>query len=641
MKLKQNKAITLIALIITIIVLLILAGITIMTLTGENGLLKNSDKAVVEYSKAEAKEKLELVLMELQTDKISKPEYNEQGYVDKILNENDMQVEENVVTVDGWEFEIDRSTLKIVGEGTEIIVGETVSATDISNNPAAYYGKEVKYSTKRNTSIASIEKINIIADIDEQLKNDGIKWRIFYSDNEHIYLIASDYVKVDGDNYYKIFDTATETLEFMNTQSNWEDYVGNYAEYAVGGPTFTMFSNSWNAKHSDDKITGATGSEENGWSVDYDFNINDDLYFKAEDSYYGYWLASKSTYEGGRYLVHAGDGSVGSYGYAVSPEYGGEEQNLRQFGFRPIVCLKSDVQLQVTNEGFSIVEDDEETTEYTYKNPIVPDGFSKVNTDDAKWEDTDRDGNPDGWNNGLVIEDKDSNQFVWVPVDGSVLKYNKDYSYEDEFGKFSTGEDKYANDDSFPKGVSDDQEQIIKYGGFYIGRYEAGVPDKNGEPVNQEGIPLTQKDAVAWTNIEYVKAKASAEKMYDNTNVKSGLMTGKAWVTLCKWTMMSGQGSFNEMQHGNYAEAIEPANVEGYGEKQKTGYSEKWKNRNIYDLLGNVGEWGNASSEDSYAPVRGGSYAGGDSFSIGSSTGRAKENAYENNIGFRVMLYIM
>ncbi len=39
---KNNKGITLIALIVTIIVLLILAGITVALLTGDNGLIKNA-----------------------------------------------------------------------------------------------------------------------------------------------------------------------------------------------------------------------------------------------------------------------------------------------------------------------------------------------------------------------------------------------------------------------------------------------------------------------------------------------------------------------------------------------------------------------------------------------------------------------
>lgn len=44
-KLKTSKGITLIALVITIIVLLILAGVSIAMLTGENGILTQAQKA--------------------------------------------------------------------------------------------------------------------------------------------------------------------------------------------------------------------------------------------------------------------------------------------------------------------------------------------------------------------------------------------------------------------------------------------------------------------------------------------------------------------------------------------------------------------------------------------------------------------
>lgn len=54
---KNQKGITLIALVITIIVLLILAGITIALLTGDNGLITKSQKAASDTAVAEAKEK--------------------------------------------------------------------------------------------------------------------------------------------------------------------------------------------------------------------------------------------------------------------------------------------------------------------------------------------------------------------------------------------------------------------------------------------------------------------------------------------------------------------------------------------------------------------------------------------------------
>ena len=57
-KLKENKGITLIALVITIIVLLILAGVSIAMLTGENGILNQAAKAKNETEKAQANEAL-------------------------------------------------------------------------------------------------------------------------------------------------------------------------------------------------------------------------------------------------------------------------------------------------------------------------------------------------------------------------------------------------------------------------------------------------------------------------------------------------------------------------------------------------------------------------------------------------------
>ena len=53
---QNNKGITLIALVITIIVLLILAGVSIALVTGDNGLLKQATRAGAETQVAEAKE---------------------------------------------------------------------------------------------------------------------------------------------------------------------------------------------------------------------------------------------------------------------------------------------------------------------------------------------------------------------------------------------------------------------------------------------------------------------------------------------------------------------------------------------------------------------------------------------------------
>ncbi|MBR4260516.1 MAG: hypothetical protein IKQ33_00980, partial [Clostridia bacterium] len=61
--LKNKKGITLIALVVTIIVLLILAGISIMMLTGENGILGRAGEAKVQTGIAEVEEAAKLAYM--------------------------------------------------------------------------------------------------------------------------------------------------------------------------------------------------------------------------------------------------------------------------------------------------------------------------------------------------------------------------------------------------------------------------------------------------------------------------------------------------------------------------------------------------------------------------------------------------
>ena len=59
MKTKESKGITILALVITIIVLLILAGITISAITGNNGIIGNAGKAKEDTEIANEKEIVE------------------------------------------------------------------------------------------------------------------------------------------------------------------------------------------------------------------------------------------------------------------------------------------------------------------------------------------------------------------------------------------------------------------------------------------------------------------------------------------------------------------------------------------------------------------------------------------------------
>lgn len=67
--LRKNSGITLIALVITIIVLLILAGVTIAMLTGENGLLSRATSTNEQKEKSQAIEEARLAILTAMTDK--------------------------------------------------------------------------------------------------------------------------------------------------------------------------------------------------------------------------------------------------------------------------------------------------------------------------------------------------------------------------------------------------------------------------------------------------------------------------------------------------------------------------------------------------------------------------------------------
>jgi hypothetical protein len=64
---RTDSAITLVALVVTIIVLLILAGVSINLVAGGDGILEKATKAVNETNKAKIKEEVELAMAELKT----------------------------------------------------------------------------------------------------------------------------------------------------------------------------------------------------------------------------------------------------------------------------------------------------------------------------------------------------------------------------------------------------------------------------------------------------------------------------------------------------------------------------------------------------------------------------------------------
>ena len=235
--------------------------------------------------------------------------------------------------------------------------------------------------------------------------------------------------------------------------------------------------------------------------------------------------------------------------------------------------------------------------------------------------------------NGLVIKDGEGNEFVWVPATEST--YIKDTSFP---GYTPTG------DDTLPNGITDETADVVKYGGFYIGRYEAGIPEGDTSPSNKTGIPVSKKGAIVWESIDYTNSKASAESMISNEYVQTGLLTGKAWDTTCNWikdslnSINSSASLTNSRYYGNHIDSLAPAN-ENSGTKSTSGFNENWKVKNIYDLAGNVWEW-TSEANDSYFISRGGSYSNSGIENPVSIRNHGMSYYAGVDLGFRVRLYI-
>jgi len=112
----RNKGITLIALVITIIILLILAGISIQAIINNN-LIQNATTATEIYNKEQAKEKLIQTLNSLAISKYRDKNYNDKEYIDNQIKKDGMSIDsDDIVTVNKYKFKIDREKLEIIEE---------------------------------------------------------------------------------------------------------------------------------------------------------------------------------------------------------------------------------------------------------------------------------------------------------------------------------------------------------------------------------------------------------------------------------------------------------------------------------------------------------------------------------------------
>ena len=155
----NNYGITLISLVVTIIILLILGGIAIATLTGENGLFARAKQAKENYSVSSAKEKLQLAISDLMVEQTTKGENLTKEDLPKI-NNNEIDVKSTEtfpveVICENYIFNVDENfTVTYVRETSGTVVTFTTE-------PESYTNKdEVKILVKISNpkGIKSIQK---------------------------------------------------------------------------------------------------------------------------------------------------------------------------------------------------------------------------------------------------------------------------------------------------------------------------------------------------------------------------------------------------------------------------------------------------------------------------------------------------
>ena len=326
---------------------------------------------------------------------------------------------------------------------------------------------------------------------------------------------------------------------------------------------------------------------------------------------------------------------------------------------------------------------------------------------------------------GLVIKDRNKNEYVWIEVPRSLYansSYNTKTTTADQKPTSSTDYDKieyclqkytnyYRNGTSYRDQYYSDEttgltstqytdlkqkmlKSVYENGGFWIGRYEAGITTNRTGGGTATVTPLSkpgtvEKPVYPYTCVRCSQAQDLASKLSTGKSYNSSLMFGVQWDLILKHievkevakgtalaTMQSALKS-NSKSWGNYFNATFTINrgkyadctglslsttwtpynqttsnnfVDSNGVKQvqslrdgillTTGASEACKKMNIYDLAGNVTEWTLEYTANTGNPCarRGGCYDDNGA-STPASYRHDTYTTYSRTIGFRVTLY--
>ena len=254
------------------------------------------------------------------------------------------------------------------------------------------------------------------------------------------------------------------------------------------------------------------------------------------------------------------------------------------------------------NQFKDVYEYMQTNTKVTYSDGDVwvPEGF-RISTDSAE--------NVQG---GIVIEDKDLNQFVWVPV-ATIADYKRTwYKGYDPFSSYS---------EALPE---DEKTSVKRYKGFYIGRYEAGDKENTEAKTLRSSNDVTKTVTIKANQAPYnLVTRTQAISLAEGFATKQGykaktkLVSSYAWDTTIAFMQKVNSDYGSSSEEGNYIDTtFSYTDITG-AKQTKAKYSEVLVPTgqttpvcNIYDMGGNVYEWTTESYSNKTFPYaeRGGIY---------------------------------
>ena len=244
---------------------------------------------------------------------------------------------------------------------------------------------------------------------------------------------------------------------------------------------------------------------------------------------------------------------------------------------------------------------------------------------------------------GVVIEDKDGNQFVWVPV-ATLADYKRTwYTEYDSFSSYS---------EALPE---DEKTSVERYKGFYIGRYEAGDKENTEAKTLRSSNDVTKTVTIKAGQVPYnYVTRTQAVSLAEGFATKQGykaktkLVSSYAWDTTIAFLQKVNSDYGNSSEEGNYKDTTFPyTDITGASQTKASNSQvlvptgQTTPVCNIYDMGGNVLEWTTESCSSTKYPyaLRGGHCASGFANSPAGLRYASPDAAY-NGLGFRLTLFM-